>query len=132
MSKFAPLENRDTLPFWQACREGRLSLQRCTACQTFRHPPSPICHACHHTDHEWVNVPGRGRVWTYAIMHEPLDGWPGELPLVVAMVELDEGVKLVTNVSVDPESVHVGMEVEVFFESGPEGVVLPKFRPLAA
>lgn len=130
VNKFAPLINQDTRPFWESCREGRLTIQKCSDCGTYRHPPSPVCHRCRSARQEWESVAGKGRVWTYAVVREPLDGWPGELPLVVAIVELDEGVKLISNVATDPDSVRIGMEVEVYYEAGLDGTVLPKFRPI--
>lgn len=127
---FTPLVNPDTEPFWRGCDEGRLSLQRCTGCGEFRHPPSPVCHACLSPDHEWVQAAGRGAVWSFAVVRERIEGWPGDVPFVVVIVELKEGVKLVSNLQASPDTVHIGMEVEVCFEDGPAGMRLPHFRPV--
>jgi uncharacterized OB-fold protein len=127
---FTPLVNRDTEPFWNACTEKRLLLQRCSACDTFRHPPSPVCHACHATAHEWRESGGRGTVWSYTVLRERVEGWPGALPLVVVIVQLDEGVKLISNLLAEPDAVRIGQTVEVCFEPGPEGITLPLFRPI--
>jgi len=75
-----------------------------------------------------VAAGGRGRIWSYAVVRERLEGWPGDLPLTVVIVELDEKVKLVSNWNGDHEAIHIGMEVEVYFEKGPGDVTLPKFR----
>lgn len=126
---FTPLVNRDTEPFWNACSEGRLVLQRCRVCDSFRHPPSPLCHACLALEHEWVEASGRGEVWSFAIIRDRLEGWPGEVPLAVVIVALEEGVKLISNLLAEPDAIHIGMKVEVCFEAGPDGTQLPKFRP---
>lgn len=126
---FAPIENPDTEPFWAGCREGRLLIQRCGACGTHRHPPSPICHACLSPEHEWVESSGRGKVWSYAIVREPLERWPGEIPNIVVIVELDERVKIISNlVGTDAEAVNIGMEVELWIDTGQGEMALPKFR----
>jgi uncharacterized protein len=128
--RFEPLPNPDTEAFWEACRSGRIVLQRCAACRGYRHPPSPLCPACSSSQFEWVQASGRGTVWSFVIVRERLEGWDGEVPYVVALVELDEGVRMVTNViGAAPEAVQVGMPVEASFEPGPGGVTLPKFRP---
>src|SRR5690606_12995835 len=95
--RFAPIENPDTEPFWAGCREGKLLIQRCPSCSTQRHPPSPTCHHCLAFGHDWVEACGRGKVWSYSVVHEPIEGWPGELPNTVVIVALEEGGKIVSN-----------------------------------
>lgn len=118
--------------FWEACARGELLLQRCGACGTFRHPPSSICPKCLSDRHEWVPASGRGTVYTYAVVRQALrSNWEEKLPYVVAVVELDEGPKILTNlVNVPPEAVSIGMPVEVTFEER-DGSVLPVFQPPA-
>ncbi len=81
---------------------------------------------------EWVKASGKAKVWTYAIHHMgPTKAYKGEPPYVVALVELDEGVKMMTNiVDCDPHDVKVGMEVEVVFDDVTDEVTLPKFKPV--
>lgn len=130
-SRFAPIENPDTERFWQGCRDGTLLVQRCRSCGTSRHPPSPLCHSCHSPELEWAVCSGMGEVWTFSVLREPLDGWAGQLPTIVAIIELVEGVKMISNiVEVEPEAVHIGMKVAVCFEVSEGEVVLPRFRPL--
>lgn len=127
-AKFAPIENPDTEPYWQSIRDGRLSIQRCVECGTHRHPPSPVCHSCQSFEREWVVSPGRGRVWSFAIVREPLEGWSGELPNVIAIVELEEGVKIVSSIGgPEAEEIKIGTEVEIEFRSSPSGTTLPYF-----
>ena len=81
---------------------------------------------------EWVKVSGKAKVWTYAIHHMgPTKAYKGEPPYVVALVELDEGVKMMTNiVDCDPKDVFIGMDVEVVFDDVTDEVTLPKFKPV--
>ena len=126
--KFAPLENPDTDAFWAGLRDGRLVIQKCGCCGTFRHPPSPICHTCHEGRHEWIESEGRGTVWTYSVVHEPLDGWPGEVPYTVVVIALEEGVKIVSNlIEGSHEKVRIGAPVELAVSPGVAGIPLPRF-----
>lgn len=128
-SKFAPIENPDSEAFWQSLLDGKLSIQRCGECGTHRHPPSPVCHACQSFEREWIASSGRGRVWTFAIVREPLEGWPGDVPNVVAIVEMEEGIKLVSRiVGSGAEEVQIGDEVQVEIGPGPAGIMLPHFQ----
>ena len=119
-------------PFWEGCARSELLLQRCSACGAYRHPPSSICAACLSDLHEWVPASGSGTVYTYAVVRQALrSGWEGRLPYVVAVVELDEGPKILTNlVNIAPEAVQIGMPVAVTFEER-DGAVLPVFVPSA-
>jgi len=126
----APVANPDTQPFWDGCARGELLLQACSACGRYRHPPSPICPHCRSDRHAWVPASGRGTVYTFTVVRQALArGWDDLIPYVVAVIELDEGPKLLSNlVNVAPEAVTIGMPVEVIFESAGE-TKLPLFQP---
>jgi uncharacterized protein len=118
-----------TRPFWEACRRGELVIQRERASGRWVFPPRP-----HYAgDYEWTRVSGRGRVFTFVIARPPfLPAFADELPLVLAVVELDEGPRLVGNVrGCAAEDVRSGMPVEVVFEELTDRVTLPQWRPLA-
>ena len=128
-----PAASRETLPWWQAAAGHRLLVQRCGRCGQVRHPPGPLCPLCQSTAREWVELDGRGTVYTYTVVHQAfLPSLADVVPYVVAAVELDgaDGARLVTNVvDVDSADVHVGMAVEVVWEDmGPE-LALPRVRP---
>jgi uncharacterized OB-fold protein len=130
VERFLPIPNPDTEPFWQGCAKGELLLQRCLPCKAYRHPPSPICHVCLSPDHEWVASNGRGTVYSFVVVHQALRGWTGEVPYVLAVIELAEGPHVVSNIlDLPPDQVRIGMAVRVFFERASEDIVLPKFRP---
>ncbi len=124
----APAVTPDTQPFWDGCARGELLLQRCSDCATLRHPPSPICPHCRSVRSEWIPASGRGTVYTFTVVRQALGkGWEPLVPYVVAVIELAEGPRLLTNVvNIPPEAVSIGMAVEVVFEGG-----LPLFQPLA-
>jgi uncharacterized OB-fold protein len=117
-------------PHWEGCREGILRVQRCQACRAYVFIPQPLCSACQSDALEWVESPGRGRVYSYTVVHRPPR--PAfQAPYVVAIVEMDEGWHMLTNlVDCDPESVAVGMPVEVAFRRMSDEITLPFFRPV--
>ena len=129
-SKPLPEVTPDNQPFWDACKRHELSLQRCQDCGHLR-LPSPICPQCLCMNSEWVGMSGRGRVYTWTTIYQRYHaGFAGELPYNVAMVELEEGPRLITNiVGCDNEDLRIGMEVEVVFEDVTEEMTLPRFRP---
>lgn len=118
-------------PFWEALRSHRLDLQRCTDCGKFRFIPGEICPACHSTGYSWAEVSGRGRVYTYTIVHRaPTPAYQARVPYVIAHVELEEGPRLSTTlVGVDPAAVTVGMPVSVVFDDVEPDLTLYRFSP---
>lgn len=127
-----PLVDPLTEPFWAAARAGRLVIQRCTGCGTFRHLPHVMCAVCQSPEHDWVESAGRGRVFTYTVVTHPVHAAVVDVvPYNVVVVELDDcgGVLVPGNVvGVAPEDVHVGMPVEVVFESVTDEIAIPRFR----
>jgi uncharacterized OB-fold protein len=129
--KPVPHPTETTRPFWQGARQGELRLQRCRACgQPFLYPRT-LCPHCLSDDLEWTTASGRGRVYTYTVVRRPAHpAFGNDVPYVLAIVELEEGPRLVTNiVGVPPEEVRIGMAVEAVFEAAGEEVALVKFRP---
>lgn len=129
MNRPAPVLTEDSEGFWLAAKDGRLVIQRCKACGRASHPPRPMCPDCHSLDREWVPASGNGVVYSYAFLHHPQH--PAfSYPVPAALVELEEGVRLVTNlVDVDPNEVRIGLEVEVTFEPTADDFAVPVFRP---
>ncbi len=128
-----PVANLDTKPFWDGCLEGRLLVQRCSHCGAWRHPPSPICPDCLADAHEWLPVCGRGTVYTFTVVHEARRGWEKLTPYVVAVIALDEGPHMLSNVvNIAPDSVAIGMPVEVIFAELDGTTKLPLFQAARA
>lgn len=117
-------------PFWEACRAGRLSLQKCRACGHLRYPISPWCPECLSDAHDWTPLSGRGTVFAYVVFHQAYHpGFKGEVPYNVALVQLEEGPRMYSNVvGVPNDQVKVGDAVEVFFDPATEDITIPRFR----
>ncbi len=126
-----PRIDEESRGYWEACRRHELVLQRCRACGTTRHYPRALCPHCLSADTEWLRASGRATVYSFTIMHQnQAPGFRDRLPYVLALVELDEGIRMLTNVVECPvESVRIGMPVEVVFEDLSDEVALPRFRP---
>ncbi|MBV8690904.1 MAG: bifunctional MaoC family dehydratase/OB-fold nucleic acid binding domain-containing protein [Actinobacteria bacterium] len=121
----------DVAFFWEGVDAGELRIQRCGGCGTLRHPPRPMCPNCRSLEHDYVVSSGLGTVYSFVVHHHP--PVPGrQMPFTVAVVELDEGTRIVGNViDIDPSEVTVGLPVEVAFVANEAGRVLPQWRPRA-
>lgn len=133
-AKPLPTPDAETQPFWDACREHELRAQRCTACNKFRWPPSPLCPHCRSWDFEWTQLPGAGEVYSYVVVHySAVPAFAAEMPYIVARIALDgtdSAMRLTSNViDCPPEEVKPGMRVHVVFEDVTPEITLPKFRP---
>jgi uncharacterized protein len=126
-SRPRPSVTRDNAFFWEGLRERRLLARKCARCGHLHHPPGPMCPRCHALEWSAVTLSGRGSVHSYVVVHEPrLPGF--SYPLPVALIELEEGVRLVGNLPrVSAEAMRIGMAVEVFFEEVEPGYVLYAF-----
>jgi len=133
--RFEPPESELTKPFWDATRERRLVLQWCNHCDEPVHYPREVCPRFMQAERlDWKPASGRGEVYAYSVMHRP--GSPlmaDRVPYVVALVTLDEGARLMTNIiGCEPAAVRVGMPVSVTWEELSDGRALPQFEPRAS
>ena len=130
-----PVPDLETAPYWEATREGKLLIKECGSCGRAYFYPRNHCPHCWSTDTAWREASGRGTVYTFTIVYQnDLPPFRDRLPYVVAIVELDEGVRMTSNIEgIDPEDVRCGMRVQVGFreeQRGEEDVVsIPVFRP---
>jgi uncharacterized OB-fold protein len=123
-----PVPDADDRAFWDGVADDRLLLQRCADCRVVQHPPSPMCPQCQSVDREWFEVSGRGSVYSWIQSHHPTA--PDEKPRIVALIDLDEGARIVSNLDgIDLDAVEPGLPVEVFFAEV-DGTKLPQFRPV--
>jgi uncharacterized OB-fold protein len=115
-------------PFWEACRDRRLTVQRCQDCGKHVFLPQSFCPNCLSRSLSWVQASGTGSVVTYTVVWRPQT--PAfEVPYVIAVVRLDEGVEMLTNlVDAEPEQVSIGARVRVAFADVAEHTTLPFFR----
>jgi len=132
LSRPLPATDRDTEPFWKGGARGQLLIERCNACRYLIHPPTGFCPQCESRDTAPHPVSGRATVTSYTVNHKQ---WMPDLPVpyVLALVTIEEqgDVQLATNVvDCDPESVFIGMKVQVRFEPS-QDLWVPLFAPAA-
>ena len=124
-----PAPGGPNAPFWEAARRGELCIQRCLDCGAHRFPAGRWCPACRGERTEWARASGRGTVESFCVFHKPY--FPGlGVPYNVAVVTLEEGARLFTNVvGVPDRRIEVGMAVEAAFDAVTPEVTLVRFRP---
>lgn len=123
-----------TAPYWRAARERRLILQQCTRCQCVQFPPEINCTHCGASETAWIEASGRARLYTWTLCHPPLLPYFAErAPWAVAAVELEEGVRMTTQLAgIEPEQYVVDMPLVVDFEPIDDERAFVMFRPAAA
>ena len=122
----------ETEEFWSGAADGKLLLSECEDCGLVYHYPRALCPDCFSDDVEWIESSGRGEIYSYSTA-KTISGWPEEgLPLVIAYVELEEGPRMMTNVTdIDPDVVEIGDEVEVtFVPTDDDDIAVPTFTPV--
>ncbi len=120
-------------PFWDASKKHQLMIQKCKDCQKFIFYPKLFCPHCLSSNLEWVKASGRGKVYSYTIVHsyQPTE-FSEDIPYVVGVIELTEGVRMMSNIiGCPPDKVKCDMKVEVVFDDVTETVTLPKFKPVS-
>src|SRR5262249_21366066 len=109
-----------------------LRFQRCAACARWRHTPRVLCPRCGSDQFEWAQSSGRGRVYAWSVTHRPMHPAFLEVPYAAVVVELDEGVRMLSSVKdLTPDRLSIGMPVEVSFEDVTDDLTLPVFRARA-
>jgi hypothetical protein len=112
--------------FWEAARQHRLLLQRCDRCGHHQYIPRPFCVSCDADSLRWVESGGAGAIYSVTVTRrEVLPDRP--VPYVVALVELDEGPRLLANIEGIPHD--IGTRVRLFWRDRPDGPPVPAFKP---
>lgn len=116
--------------FYENCRRGELRFQRCTGCGRWRHVPRHRCGSCSSWDWEWAPSSGCGRVFSWTVVSRPMHpDFVEDVPYAPAIIEMDEGVRLVSwVVDCPPDELRKDMPVEVFFDAVTDEISLPRFR----
>src|SRR5258705_1502480 len=119
--------------FWDACGSGQLKVQRCTHGGSRRYPAGMVCPECLGGEAEWQPLSGQGKVFSFVVFHRAYHpAWEGKVPYNVALIELDEGPVMLSNVigvDVDDANLAVGLPVAVAFEAVDESLAIPVFKP---
>lgn len=130
-AKPEPRPTPETQPFWDGCAAGELRVQRCRSCTRHYFYPRPSCPHCGSADTEWVTTQGTATLYSYVVNHRPAPGFAEDGPYVIAVVQLPEGVRMMSNlvnVDPDPEQLPLDLPLQVVFERR-GSVWLPQFEP---
>jgi uncharacterized OB-fold protein len=117
--------------FWEHCSAGRLCFQRCADCGAWRHLPRVLCAQCGSPRWQWSPSSGRGRIFSWTVTHQPfIEGFPEAVPYAVIVVELEEGVRMVSGLrGMEPAELRLDCPMEVVFERVADDRMMPFFRP---
>jgi uncharacterized OB-fold protein len=133
-NKPLPEPSPHTQAFWDAAKEGRLMLPRCTSCNRVHWYPRLICPYCHSRELEWIEGSGEGTVHTFAVQYRAVPGWAEEAPFVSAYIDLKEGDRMLTVLrGVDParpQDIKIGARCRVEFEPATDDIHIPFWRVL--
>ncbi len=122
----------DTREYWEAASRGELLVQTCCSCGSKQYFPRLLCHRCLSEDLGWTKSSGMGTVYSYTVIHQAAhQTFAPDVPYVYAIIELDEGVRMISNVvNTDVSKVHIGMKVKVFFHRLSDTISIPRFEPV--
>lgn len=125
-----PQPTRITQPYWDAAKDHRLVIQQCGCCKTRQFYPREFCTACLSENIEWIECGGHGTIYTYTVNRRPSNtALSDKVPYVVAMIDLDEGVRMMANIlESPPEAIRIGARVRICFEQVSPQIALPQFR----
>jgi uncharacterized OB-fold protein len=126
-----PTIEDDTRPFWDAAKEGRFLIRRCGDCGAVHHYPRPFCPECWSGNVEWLEASGRATLYTWSTVYvNDLPPFDERLPYIAAVVELEEGPKVMTNlVDCDGSDLTIGMAMQVRYRPIDDELVAPVFAP---
>ena len=132
-AKPLPHIDEESRPWWEATQRHELYIQKCRDCGDLRFHPRTLCTNCQSSNTEWLKCKGTGHIYTFTVTNQNgASGFRDSLPYVLAWVQLDEGVKLMTNIiDCPPDQVKIDMPVEAVFDDVTPEVTLVKFRPAA-
>lgn len=126
--KPVPVIDPDSAPYWEALQQERLILKSCGDCGMSHFYPRELCPHCHSDKLSWIDARGGGTVYSYTVCRRPAGpAFADEVPYVVAIIELDEGPRMMSRISCDPDSVTIGQRVTVRFERQSDELTLPMF-----
>ncbi len=125
-----PMADTEAVPWWEAAAKHKLLVQQCTQCQHTQLPPAPVCSACRADELGWLEISGKGEIYSYTVVHRPI-ALGQEVPFVIAVVLLEGagGVRIITNiVEADLDALAIGLPVAVAWEDMSADLAIPRFR----
>jgi uncharacterized OB-fold protein len=129
MMKPSPIVDPGTEPYWEGLKQNRLQLRHCRSCDRPHFYPREVCPHCYSLDLDWSTASGGGIIYSYTVAHRPAGpAYADDVPYTIAIVELDEGPRMMTWIVGDAADVTIGARVKVKFERSDNEVTLPKFE----
>lgn len=134
MSKDIPLpdaKDHEFAPYWEGTRNKELRVPKCNNCGNLRWPPRPMCPICHSFEVNWISTSGKGHLFSWTVVwHTTLSGYQGEIPYVVALIELDDApARLIGHIINYPiEELKMGLPLKVVFKKITDDIVLPEWE----
>ena len=128
-----PQQDQDSKPYWEYLREHKAHLQKCRKCGRFRFPPYPSCPHCGTFGGDWVPISGQGKLYSWIVIQHPVDPrLAAEVPFIVSLVELEEGVRMIGRlVGVRQDKMKGDMPVKARYDDIDNGLTLINFEPVA-
>lgn len=122
-------QDSESRPYWEGLSRGELRIQRCDACARAVFYPRSVCPHCHAEKLLWIVASGRGTIYSYTVAHQAFGAFAEDVPFIVAIIELEEGVRMMSRIIDAPrDRVAIGKAVQVTFEKVGEDTTLPYFR----
>jgi hypothetical protein len=127
-----PVSSDESRPYWAGMKEHKLMMPRCDDCGKAWFPPTQFCTHCSSRNWKWSQMSGRGKVFSYVVYHRVYHpGFAGEVPYAVAVIALEEGPRMLSNVTgIAVEDITCDMPVEIVFDDITDEATIPKFRPV--
>jgi uncharacterized OB-fold protein len=124
-----PTPTRESQPYWDGLREGKLMLQHCSSCGKVRHYPRPVCPHCFSLESEFKPAPLTGKLHTWTVCHHPFNFFfKAAAPYIVALVDMEEGVRINAQLrGLDAANLKIGQPLKLAFEPVTAEITLPYF-----
>lgn len=124
-----PLPDSESNPYWEGLKLGELRIQRCDSCARHVFYPRSLCPHCFSDQLSWVTASGKGKIYSYTVVHQAYGAYADAVPFVIALVTLTEGVRMMTRIiDAAPQMIQIDAAVHVTFVSIAEDITLPYFQ----
>lgn len=123
-----PVYDEESRPFWEGLNNKELFIQQCHSCNKNIFYPRSLCPYCFSEEIQWKKASGKGKVYSYTVVHQAFGPFKEEAPFIVGIVELDEGVRMMTRIISDRKQVEIDKEVSVVFQKVSDDFTLPYFQ----
>ncbi|MFD1848769.1 Zn-ribbon domain-containing OB-fold protein [Oceanobacillus bengalensis] len=123
-----PIYDEESRPFWDGLNNGELLIQHCNSCRENIFYPRSICPHCFSEEIQWSKASGNGRIYSYTVVHQAFGPYKEEVPFIVGIIDLDEGVRMMTRIIGERDQIAIDKQVSVVYQQIDNDFVLPYFR----